>query len=98
FILAATPAFAAVNGRCTGNVANPHKLYGICVSTATCEKYDGTTVNNGCPNDGNDIKCCWITSCYDGRSSNCQWKNQQCESGVKTGYCPGKENYQCCDF
>ncbi|KXJ90361.1 hypothetical protein Micbo1qcDRAFT_226264 [Microdochium bolleyi] len=98
-LLLASPARAALNGRCTGDVGNPHKLFGICVATSTCKKYKGTTVNDGCPNDGDDIKCCWISSCYDGRSSHCQWTSQKCEGGVFVpDQCPGNSNYKCCDY
>jgi len=70
FILAIPAVHAAVGGHCTP--AGGANSRSICVSTAVCRKYGGTYVNNKCPNDPADIKCCSVDNCLDS-SSFCTW-------------------------
>jgi len=66
----APTALAAVGGRCTP--AGGANSRSICVSTSVCRSYGGTYVNNKCPNDPADIKCCSVDNCLDS-SSFCTW-------------------------
>ena len=52
---------AAINGRCT--TGQPIGLEGVCVSTTKCRASGGRYVNNRCPNDPANIKCCYKNSC-----------------------------------
>ncbi|EEH05738.1 conserved hypothetical protein [Histoplasma capsulatum G186AR] len=89
------PALAAVNGPCSGTSDTPG-YYGICISTSSCRANGGTYVNNRCPNDPNNIKCCTIAGCADS-SSYCGWTSRHCSGKFRTGLCPGGNNYKCCD-
>ncbi|PGH09138.1 hypothetical protein GX51_00892 [Blastomyces parvus] len=57
--LLGAPALAAVNGRCSGS-GDTSGYYGICISTSSCRANGGSYVNNRCPNDPENIKCCTI--------------------------------------
>jgi len=92
-LLVAIPsALAAVNGACS----NGKK--GICISTTTCKNYKGTTSNNNCPKDPNDIKCCSNIPCKSGGQSGTCMFTSECGSGYTTvsGLCPGGSNFKCC--
>lgn len=66
----APTALAAVGGHCSP--AGGANSRSICVSTSVCRSYGGTYVNNKCPNDPADIKCCSVDNCLDS-SSFCTW-------------------------
>ena len=53
-------ALAAINGHCSGTATADWLTDGICEPIATCDYYDGTYINGGCPNDDSDVKCCLI--------------------------------------
>jgi hypothetical protein len=53
-------ALAEVNGKCSGVATGDYLSDGICEPTATCDYYHGSYINNGCPNDADDVKCCLI--------------------------------------
>lgn len=53
-------ALAAINGHCTGTATGIWLQDGICETIATCDYYHGTYITGGCPNDGNDVKCCLV--------------------------------------
>ncbi|KAH7416683.1 hypothetical protein BKA64DRAFT_739297 [Cadophora sp. MPI-SDFR-AT-0126] len=57
----------------------------------------GIVSTGDCPNDPNDVKCCYIPDCksHSGTCHTVSWCNSQGRSHV-AGYCPGPSNYQCC--
>jgi len=82
--------FAAVNDKCTGR-------NGICINSATCSQFGGTTFSGKCPSDPNDIKCCDNIPCTadDGRKGNCLFSTQ-CSGDKVSGKCPGGNDFKCC--
>ncbi|KAH8587578.1 hypothetical protein B0O99DRAFT_395236 [Bisporella sp. PMI_857] len=100
-LLAVPAVHAAVGGRCTP--AGGANSRSICISTSVCRSYGGTYVNNRCPDDPADIKCCSVDNCLD-NSSFCTWTgaNNECEGIPQavfvSGYCPGGSNYKCCNY
>jgi len=82
-------AFAALNGACTNHD-------GICISTTTCGNYGGAHVTGKCPNDPNDVKCCFNIPCKsNGKSGSCMFKSK-CSGETVTGLCPGGADFLCC--
>ena len=81
-LLFSSAAYAAVNGRCSGSKAvGEYKDHGICISKSKCNSYKyGHYINNACPNDGDDIKCCVIDGCTQGLgfTSWCDWTSHSC--------------------
>ena len=53
-------SLAAIDGHCTGTATGIWLQDGICETIATCDYYKGTYMTGGCPNDGNDVKCCLV--------------------------------------
>ncbi|KAH6687777.1 hypothetical protein F5X68DRAFT_231324 [Plectosphaerella plurivora] len=105
FVLAILPltALAALNGRCTGDLATGlWKEDGICITTTNCANRGGKTKNGACPSDGDNIKCCIIDEDRNpcGVSSYCTWTSNTCFQGGqrRTGFCPGLDNYSCCRY
>jgi hypothetical protein len=81
--------FSATNGQCSGR-------NGICVSTATCKSYGGTSYAGYCPYDPADIKCCDNIKCNaSGGSGDCKFTSQ-CGGTTYSGLCPGGSDFKCC--
>ncbi|KAI8623448.1 hypothetical protein F5Y19DRAFT_458434 [Xylariaceae sp. FL1651] len=91
-------AAAAVNGRCSGTATGSYLSNGICIDTGTCNSYSrGSYITGGCPNDPNNIKCCYIQGCTDS-TSYCGWTSNGCSGPFQPGFCPGPSNYECCNY
>lgn len=103
-------AAAAIGGACTYN-----GLRGTCQKTSNCRngmtsspanKYTkltkfvaAFTVNNYCPNDPADVKCCISQSCRRSSGATGMCMNNpgsSCSGSWATGLCPGPNNVQCC--
>jgi len=81
--------FAELNGRCSNHD-------GICINTGICDSYNGSNVIGKCPNDPNDVKCCFSIPCSsNGKLGNCMFKSQ-CAGETVTGLCPGGTDFICC--
>jgi len=89
-LLVAVPStFAALNGACTNHE-------GICLNTSTCSSYGGKTVTGKCPNDPNNVKCCYNIPCKSGgNTGSCMFKSK-CSGTTVSGLCPGGSNFLCC--
>lgn len=80
----------ALNGHCSGTATGYYLSTGICVTTTTCNAYDGSYISGGCPNDANNIKCCQIglidtTVNPCGGSSYCEWTDLSCAGSFQSG-------------
>ncbi|KAI9841233.1 MAG: hypothetical protein M1837_000898 [Sclerophora amabilis] len=89
FLLAASTAYAAVNGGCSVS-GTP----GTCISTANCASGGGKSTAGFCPNDPDNIRCCTKTSC--GSGGNCRFTST-CNGKPRAGLCPGPASFQCCE-
>lgn len=80
-----------LNGPCTGASGKP----GVCIATKACTSGGGTFVNDKCPDQPEDIKCCTKPTC--GSGGNCRW-TKDCGSGSHTvdNLCPGPDAFKCC--
>jgi len=89
-LLATIPStLADVNGRCTGKD-------GICISTSTCDNYNGKNSVGYCPKDANNIRCCDNIPCKsNGINGKCMFTNQ-CKGTTVGGLCPGGADFKCC--
>ena len=82
----------AIDGGCIGDKGAP----GVCVSTTNCKNAGGKPIDNACPKDGPDIKCCTKPSCGTGGKGNCRFTSS-CDSGVtEFNKCPGPTAFRCC--
>lgn len=68
---------------------------GVCVSTSSCSSAGGSTIDNACPGDPADIKCCTKTSCDNGADGNCRWTSD-CAGNTVANECPGPAGMMCC--
>jgi len=88
-LIAVPSAFAALNGACTNHE-------GICISTTTCGNFGGSNVTGKCPDDPNDVKCCFNIPCNsNGKSGSCMFKSK-CTGTTVSGLCPGGSDFLCC--
>ncbi|OLN87589.1 putative secreted protein [Colletotrichum chlorophyti] len=87
--LSATLAFAALNEPCYGSGGRA----GVCVTTSTCSSNGGTTIDNACPADPANVKCCTKPSC--GSGGNCRWASD-CGGSTVANQCPGPAAFKCC--
>ncbi|PVH73628.1 hypothetical protein DL98DRAFT_430986, partial [Cadophora sp. DSE1049] len=55
----------------------------------------GIVSTGDCPNDPNDVKCCYIPDCKS-HSGTCHTVSCEAYTSGFRGYCPGPSNYQCC--
>lgn len=69
-------------------------LVGVCVTTAACSAKGGTTVNNACPRDPDNVKCCTKPDCGAG-DRNCRWTSD-CAGSTFANQCPGPSGFKCC--
>lgn len=77
-------ALAALNGRCTGDLATgAWRTDGICITTSNCSGRGGKTKNGACPSDPENVKCCIIDEDKNpcGQWSYCTWTSNTCFSG-----------------
>ncbi|OUM59638.1 hypothetical protein PIROE2DRAFT_67658 [Piromyces sp. E2] len=89
-LVAVPAALGTINGKCSsGN--------GVCVKTSDCTKAGGTYVDNKCPNDPKNVKCCNKTKCVtsDGLTGTCKFTSD-CNGTSYSGVCPGGKNFKCC--
>ncbi len=86
-LLAVSTAQAALNGACTAS-GKP----GVCISTNDCTADGGSYVSGACPNDAENIKCCY-KSC--GSGGTCRFTSS-CSGTTQTGLCPGPTDFKCC--
>lgn len=95
----------SINGHCGGSAATGVWLDdGICITTSTCDSFDGAYKTGACPDDAADVKCCVVglgrsdstNPC--GGTSYCDWTANGCSGTWKSGYCPGGSNYKCCSL
>lgn len=90
--LSSPPIPRALNGACKGAGGAP----GVCIATAKCTSDGGKFINDACPNDPENIKCCSKPVCGTGNKGECRFTNT-CSSGVtETNKCPGPDNFKCC--
>jgi hypothetical protein len=83
----AARVLATVNGHCSGSASGLYLSDGICVTTSTCDSYDGSYISGGCPYDADNVKCCLVgledsvsvNPC--GGSSYCNWVANGCSDG-----------------
>ncbi|KAH8723417.1 hypothetical protein GQ44DRAFT_803880 [Phaeosphaeriaceae sp. PMI808] len=89
-LLALQGVKAALNEPCYGSDG----VAGVCVKTSTCSAEGGTTINNACPSDPADVKCCSKPKC--GASpGNCRWTSD-CPGSSLSNQCPGPGSFKCC--
>ncbi|KAG9241531.1 hypothetical protein BJ878DRAFT_223989 [Calycina marina] len=74
----------------------------VCLTTATRSANGGITINGGCPNFPDNVKCCKTSGCDD-CSSFCTWTGSGNECGplggvLITAICPRPSNYQFCNY
>lgn len=83
--LAAGQVAAVINGHCTDPSDGHRPDNGVCVKTSDCTGA-GTTIKTGwCPNDPNDVKCCFKAPCYTpGAHSQCMFTDDCSKFGGKT--------------
>ncbi|KAL9108311.1 MAG: hypothetical protein Q9227_006909 [Pyrenula ochraceoflavens] len=111
FVLVSLPlALGKVGGSCTYN-----DIQGTCQDTGKCTAgkagvqslmegarlifHTGFVVDNYCPDDGPNIKCCLSKSCTNtkGDAGTCLNKGRSlCTGAFVTGRCPGPSDVQCC--
>ncbi|KAK4461533.1 hypothetical protein QBC42DRAFT_297646 [Cladorrhinum samala] len=101
-LLLPSAALAAIGGRCSHVVGSElDESWGICITRKECDKYGGDSSWVGyCPNDGNSVRCCFITDCDKKDRSICNWTSK-CPKDVgkiTRNHCPGGDNYACCNF
>ena len=93
FFVVISASFSKVNDPCSSET-------GICINTGTCNKYNGKIYTGKCPDDPENVKCCYDISCKadDGRIGSCKFVDQ-CKGDTVSGKCPGGANFKCCfDF
>ncbi|KAG8997292.1 hypothetical protein FRB94_001088 [Tulasnella sp. JGI-2019a] len=90
-LLAVTAGNAATNEPCYG----ADGAAGVCVTTASCSSSGGTTIDNACPSDPANVKCCTKPKCGTTSSGNCRW-NSDCTSTSLSNLCPGPSSFKCC--
>ncbi|ROV95380.1 hypothetical protein VSDG_06069 [Cytospora chrysosperma] len=82
----------SVNGHCGGSAATGVWLDdGICITTSTCDSFDGAYKTGACPDDATDVKCCVVglgksdstNPC--GGTSYCDWTANGCSGTWKSG-------------
>ncbi|KAF0325235.1 hypothetical protein GQ607_007562 [Colletotrichum asianum] len=86
-------ALGAIDDYCTDSNGN----VGTCQKTSKCSSLNGLTVNNKCPNDPANVKCCLYPDCKT-ESGICKKDSLSCPGGYVTGECPGKAHYRCCKW
>lgn len=97
-----------------GDVCTYQDLKGTCNKVSECTsgechiewqsvtsdyQLSGFTVNNYCPNDPTDVKCCISKTCTSasGDAGNClNNPGSKCSGSFVTRRCPGPQNVQCC--
>jgi hypothetical protein len=94
-LLALLPTIhAALNGHCTDN-SNPPlgpgswPADGICIHTSTCKSAGGVSASGWCPDDPEDIKCCYVNTCDKSHGegySYCEWTDHRCPTAGTKGY------------
>jgi len=83
-------ALTAVNDACANGIK------GICIDSDICGNYGGTTSNNNCPNDPNNVKCCSNIPCRaNDMTGSCVFESE-CDGTTYSGLCPGSSDFKCC--
>ncbi|KAK7216643.1 hypothetical protein V2G26_004646 [Clonostachys chloroleuca] len=91
-------SIGAIGDHCTYPVEGA-TYNGICRRRANCANDGKWYVDNRCPNDIADVKCCIQTACTVGICSNTEQGYCARLGGVfKRGLCPGPSDVQCCTF
>ncbi|KAF6823713.1 secreted protein [Colletotrichum plurivorum] len=88
-VLWATAVLAALNEPCYGSGGRA----GVCVTTSACSSAGGTTIDNACPADPANVKCCTKASC--GSGGNCRYTSD-CAGTTAANQCPGPSSFKCC--
>ena len=89
FLLFILPYALSVGGKCSSNAAN-----GVCISAKECKQHGDIYATGLCPNDPNDIRCCFNIYCaYGGKRGICTWN---CKGTPHPGLCPGGNGFVCC--
>ena len=74
-----------LNGHCKNELGvGSIDWSGICVHTSTCDKFGGVYWSGSCPDDPNDVKCCFVNTCDPNNEvgySYCEWTNHACPLG-----------------
>ncbi|KAL0940318.1 glycoside hydrolase family 24 protein [Colletotrichum truncatum] len=86
-----TAALADIGDYCKDSKGN----IGTCQLTSKCNKLDGTIVKNLCPNDPDNVRCCFYPSCNG--NGICKKDTLSCAGAYSTGDCPGPKGYRCCN-
>ncbi|TDZ19823.1 putative secreted protein [Colletotrichum orbiculare MAFF 240422] len=82
-------AMAALNEPCYGSDGR----VGVCVTTSACTSSGGTSIDNACPADAANVKCCTKASC--GSGGNCRLSSD-CAGTSAANQCPGPSEFKCC--
>ncbi|EFQ31150.1 uncharacterized protein GLRG_06294 [Colletotrichum graminicola M1.001] len=90
--LSLSGALAAIGSYCKDSKGN----YGTCQKVNKCKSLNGYTKTDLCPNDPDDVKCCFYPDC----NSNgfCQRDSLSCSGTYFTGDCSGSTTYRCCNL
>ncbi|OCL06335.1 hypothetical protein AOQ84DRAFT_276135, partial [Glonium stellatum] len=75
----------------------PGTAYGVCLDHTECTTHGGSYTNGDCPNDPNNVKCCYNDFCDNG-AGECMWVSDCNAAGRShvSNYCPGPSNFECC--
>ncbi|KAN0104236.1 hypothetical protein V8E51_009981 [Hyaloscypha variabilis] len=103
FSILVLPIYIGLSKAAIGDLCTPDGgiTVGTCELTSWCSDNKGyDKISNLCPNDPDDVKCCFSPLCYHGQGS-CEDKATftQCVKlggHYLAGYCPGPTDYQCC--
>ncbi len=86
---ALVPLARSIGGSCDG-------VSGICVATGDCTDKGGSYVDDKCPNDPYNIKCCTNNKCGPDKNGRCQFTSSSCSGTYISNYCPGADDFKCC--
>lgn len=75
--------------------SDPELTTGVCVTTSNCASAGGSTINNACPEDPSNVKCCSKPDCSNGSNGNCRWISD-CAGSTVSNQCPGPSAFKCC--
>ncbi|WDK10605.1 hypothetical protein CGRA01v4_01884 [Colletotrichum graminicola] len=90
--LSLSGALAAIGSYCKDSKGN----YGTCQKVNKCKSLNGYTKTDLCPNDPDDVKCCFYPDC----NSNgfCQRDSLSCSGTYFTAWFLDAELGQCCNL
>jgi len=95
-IASIVPTIARLNGPCQEN----ENKKGACVKIKDCERHDGLYVTGLCPDDPQDVQCCfkdaYLSHLNPPRSGSCVPEESCSNGGFLPGMCPGDKTVKLC--